>query len=155
MYLKHWVCFLPFKSDNYFKQYFHCCFLARWINDRKIKLAYFPTKRWLENTSTHLCKHGLSILGDHGALITVKRDKVIMEGLLGVLQHIVEFSGATLKYTSEVPWNQRPANCFRGGDKEGESGQNVPVWCICETMRLKRRVCCSYCSVLVRPPDRM
>lgn len=64
-------------------------------------------------TDTHLCEHGLSILGDHGTLITVKGDKVIVEGLLGMFQHIVELSGAALEYTPEVPWNQRPANCFR------------------------------------------
>ena len=61
--------------------------------------------------NTHLCKHGLSILGDHGALITVKGDKVIVEGLLGMFQHIVELSGTALKYTPEVPRDQRPANC--------------------------------------------
>lgn len=55
------------------------------------------------HTQTHLCEHGLSILGDHGALITVEGDKVIVEGLLGMLQHIVELSSTTLKYTPEVP----------------------------------------------------
>lgn len=64
------------------------------------------------NTNTHLCEHGFPILGDHGALITVEGDKIIVEGLLGMFQHIVEFSGTTLKYTPEVPWNQRPANCW-------------------------------------------
>lgn len=51
-----------------------------------------------------------------------------MEGLLGVLQHVVELSGAALKYTSEVPRDQRPANCFerrrqrgRGRDGQGSS----------------------------------
>lgn len=75
---------------------------------------------------THLCEHGLAILGDHGALVAVEGDKVIVEGLLGVLQHVVELGGAALKYTSEVPRNQRPANCFerrqRGRRKEGGSG---------------------------------
>lgn len=60
---------------------------------------------------THLCEHGLSVLGDHGALIAVKGDKVVVERLLGMLQHVVELSGTTLKYTSEIPWNQRPAYC--------------------------------------------
>lgn len=71
----------------------------------------------VRDENTHLCEHGFSILGDHGTLITVKGDKVIVEGLLGMFQHIVELSGTTLEYTPEVPWNQRPANCFRGGEK--------------------------------------
>lgn len=65
---------------------------------------------------THLCEHGLSILGDHGTLITVKGDKVIVEGLLWVFQYIVELSRPALKYTPEVPRNQRPANCWKGGE---------------------------------------
>lgn len=69
------------------------------------------------DTHTHLCEHGLSILSDHGALITVKGDKVIVEGFLGMFQHIVELSGTALEYTPEVPRNQRPANCFIGGEK--------------------------------------
>ena len=68
---------------------------------------------------THLCEHGLSILSNHGALITVKGDKVIVEGLLGMFQHVVELSGTALKYTPEVPWNQRPTNCFRGEKTQG------------------------------------
>lgn len=71
----------------------------------------------LKDTNTHLCEHGLSILGDHGALITVQGDKVIVEGLLGMFQHIVELSGAAFEYTPKVPRNQRPANRFRGGKK--------------------------------------
>lgn len=56
-----------------------------------------------------------------------------MEGLLGVLQHVVELGGAALKYTSEVPRNQRPANCFerrqRGRRKERGSGVMSQVNC--------------------------
>lgn len=52
---------------------------------------------------THLCEHGFSILCDHSALITVEGDKVIVEGLLGMFQYIVELSGTALKYTPEVP----------------------------------------------------
>lgn len=69
------------------------------------------TEEWTI-THTHLCEHGFSILGDHRALITVQRHKVVVERLLGVLQYVVELSGATLEYTPEVPWNQRPANSF-------------------------------------------
>lgn len=72
------------------------------------------------DTKTHLCEHGLSILGDHGALITVKGDKVVVEGLLGMFEHIVELGGTALEYTPEVPWNQRPTNCFRSGERRQE-----------------------------------
>lgn len=72
---------------------------------------------------THLREHGFSVLGDHGALIAVEGDKVVVEGLLWVLQHVVQLSGATFKYTSEVPRNQRPANCFKTRrQKEERSG---------------------------------
>lgn len=54
---------------------------------------------------THLCEHGLSILCDHSALITVKGHKVIVEGLLGMFQHVVQLSGAALEYTPEVSWD--------------------------------------------------
>lgn len=66
-----------------------------------------------EKTSTHLCEHWFSILGDHRALIAVQRDKVVVERLLRMLQHIVELRSSTLEYTPEVPWNQRSANSFR------------------------------------------
>lgn len=82
-----------------------------------------------KDTSTYLCEHGFSILGDHSALITVQGDKVIVEGLLGMFQHIVELGGTALEYTAEVPWNQRPTNCFRGGEKayEYKGGRNVTL----------------------------
>lgn len=64
------------------------------------------------HTHTHLCEHGFSILGDHRALIAVQRHKVVVERLLGVLQYVVELSGATLEYTPEVPGNQRSADSF-------------------------------------------
>lgn len=68
---------------------------------------------------THLCEHGFSILGDHGALITVKGDKVIVKGLLRVLQHVVQLSGTAFKYTSEVPRNQSPTNCLKTRRQRG------------------------------------
>lgn len=79
------------------------------------------------DTNTHLCEHWLSILGDHGALVTVEGDKVIVEGLLRMFQHIVELSGTALKYTPEVSWNQRPANCWRG-EKNTEGMRTGTRW---------------------------
>lgn len=74
----------------------------------------------MRDTLTHLCEHGLAVLGDHGALITVEGDKVAVEGLLGVFQHVVELSGAPFEYTPEVPRNQRPANCWKGEEGKNE-----------------------------------
>ena len=58
----------------------------------------------------HLGEHGLAVLRHHGALVAVQGHKVVVERLLGVLQDVVQLSGAPFKYTPEVPRNQRPAN---------------------------------------------
>lgn len=58
----------------------------------------------------YLGEHGLAVLGDHGALVTVQRDKVVVEGLLGVLEHIVELCGPPFEDAAEVARNQSPAN---------------------------------------------
>lgn len=60
--------------------------------------------------TVYLCKHGLAVLGDHGALVTVQGHKVTVEGLLGVLEHVEQLSGAPFKDTPEVARDQGPAN---------------------------------------------
>lgn len=69
-------------------------------NQEEKKLFYAP----------YLCEHGLAMLSDHSTLVTVKRDKVIVEGLLGMLQDIVQFSSTSFKDTAEVARNQGAAN---------------------------------------------
>lgn len=62
----------------------------------------------------YLREHGLAMLSDHGALVTVQRDEIVVEGLLGVLEHIVELCGSPFKDAAEVTGNQSPANrCSR------------------------------------------
>lgn len=50
------------------------------------------------------------MLGDHGALIAVQGDAGVVEGLLGVLEDVVEFSDPSLEHRAEVTGNQRPAD---------------------------------------------
>lgn len=69
----------------------------------------------MRGRSSHKCcrylgEHGLAVLGDHGALVAVQRDEVVVEGLLGVLEHIVELCGPPFEDTAEVARNQSPAN---------------------------------------------
>lgn len=61
----------------------------------------------------YLCEHRFAVLGHHGALVTVERHKVTVEGLLWMLQNIEQLSGAPLKNTSKVSWNQRPTDGCR------------------------------------------
>lgn len=58
----------------------------------------------------YLGEHGLAVLGDHGALVAVQRDEVVVEGLLGVLEHVVELCGPPFKDAAEVTGNQSPAD---------------------------------------------
>lgn len=53
------------------------------------------------------------MLGDHGALITVQGDAGVVEGLLGVLEDVVEFSDPSLEHRAEVTGDQRPADRCR------------------------------------------
>lgn len=77
-------------------------------------------------TSTHLREHGFSILGHHRALVAVQRDKVVVERLLRMLEYVVELSSSALKYTPEVPRDQRPADRCRGRHREkGQSGTKM------------------------------
>lgn len=62
----------------------------------------------------YLGEHGLAMLGDHGALVAVQRDEVVVEGLLGVLEHVVELCGPSFKDAAEVTGYQSPANCWSG-----------------------------------------
>lgn len=66
----------------------------------------------------YLGEHGLAMLGDHGALVAVQRDKVVVEGLLGVLEHVVELCGPSFKDAAEVTGYQSPANCWSGKRKK-------------------------------------
>lgn len=63
-----------------------------------------------EGVRRYLCKHGLPVLGDHGALIAVQGDAGVVEGLLGVLEDVVEFSDPSLEDRAEVTGNQCPAD---------------------------------------------
>lgn len=67
----------------------------------------------------YLCKHGLPVLGDHGALITVQGDAGVVEGLLGVLEDVVELGDAALEHRAEVAGDQCPAD----GCRRGETGR--------------------------------
>lgn len=59
------------------------------------------------------------MLGDHGALITVQGDAGVVEGLLGVLEDVVELGDAALEHRAEVAGDQRPADgCGGGGDRK-------------------------------------
>lgn len=51
------------------------------------------------------------MLGDHGALIAVQGDARVVEGLLGVLEDVVEFSDPSLEHRAEVTGDQRPSDC--------------------------------------------
>lgn len=62
----------------------------------------------------YLGEHGLAMLGNHGALVAVQRDEVVMEGFLGVFEHIVELCGPSFKDAAEVTGYQSPANCWSG-----------------------------------------
>ena len=59
---------------------------------------------------THIGEHGLAVLGDHGRLLAVQADGGVVEGLLGVLQHIVQVRHTPLKDATEVAWDQGPSN---------------------------------------------
>lgn len=68
----------------------------------------------------YLCKHWLPVLGDHGALIAVQGDAGVVEGLLGVLEDVVELGDAPLEHRAEVAGDQRPADrCGGGRQKRG------------------------------------
>lgn len=60
------------------------------------------------------------MLGDHGALIAVQGDAGIVEGLLGVLEDVVEFSDPSLEHRAEVTGDQRPADRCRETDEMRE-----------------------------------
>ena len=63
-----------------------------------------------ESVFSYLCEHGLAVLCNHGALVTVQRHKVCVEGLFRVLQCVEQLSGAAFKDTPEVPRDQCPAD---------------------------------------------
>lgn len=69
------------------------------------------TSSWIAD----LGEHGFAVLGHHAALVTVEGHKVAVECLLGVLKHIVQLGGTTLKDAAEVAWDQGPANGCRDG----------------------------------------
>lgn len=72
----------------------------------------------------YLCKHWLPVLGDHGALITVQGDAGVVEGLLGVLEDVVELGDAPLEHRAEVTGDQRPADrCGGGGGRQKRGGR--------------------------------
>lgn len=73
-----------------------------------------------EQGSVYLGEHGLAMLSDHGALVAVQRDARVVEGLLGVLEDVVQLTDAALKHRAEVTGDQRPANRCSG---EGQIGQ--------------------------------
>lgn len=85
----------------------------------------------------YLCKHWLPVLGDHGALIAVQGDAGIVEGLLGVLEDVVELGDASLEHRAEVAGDQRPADrCGgeRGETKERTALLNIGGGCVCITI---------------------
>lgn len=66
----------------------------------------------------YLCKHGLPVLGDHGALVTVQGDAGVVERLLGVFEDVVQLGDAALEHRAEVAGDQRPADGCKGGQTE-------------------------------------
>src|SRR4029434_751928 len=71
-------------------------------------------------SSRYLGEHGLAMLRDHAALVTVQSDGGAMEGLLGVFQHKVELGHSSFKYCAEVTGDQSPANRWGARRKERE-----------------------------------
>lgn len=70
---------------------------------------------WGEGGVKHyLCKHGLPVLGDHGALVTVQGDAGVVERLLGVFEDVVQLGDSALKHRAEVAGDQRPADGCSG-----------------------------------------
>lgn len=67
----------------------------------------------MEVVQHYLGKHGLPVLSDHGALVTVQCDAGVVEGLLGVLQDVAELCDASFKNRAEVTGDQRPADRCR------------------------------------------
>ena len=67
--------------------------------------------------STDLGEHGFAVVRDHHGLVTVQRDGRIVEGLLGVLQNVVQVCYTPLEDRPEVAGNQRPPDRCR--DKIG------------------------------------
>lgn len=79
----------------------------------------------------YLCKHWLPVLGDHGALITVQGDAGVVEGLLGVLEDVVELGDAPLEHCAEVTGDQRPADRCGGGEtKKRTALLNIGGGCV-------------------------
>ena len=84
------------------------CMVCILVTERMV--CILVTKRMVCIQTVYLCEHGLAVLGDHGALVTVQGHKVTVEGLLGVLEHVEQLSGAPFEDTPEVARDQGPAN---------------------------------------------
>lgn len=97
---------------------------------------------WIKH---YLCKHGLPVLGDHGALVTVQGDAGVVEGLLGVFEDVVQLGDAALEHRAEVAGDQRPADGCRGTHNKADSlstrtpkhGADGPI----ESEKKSRSVC--------------
>lgn len=75
---------------------------------------------WGGGIKQYLCKHGLPVLGDHGALVTVQGDAGVVERLLGVFEDVVQLGDAALEHCAEVAGDQRPADGCR--ERENKAG---------------------------------
>lgn len=84
-----------------------------------------PQYQMLALSRLYLREHGLAVLCDHGALVTVQGHKVVVEGFFGVLQDVIELGGAPFEDAAEVARNQGPADrCVGATDKRGASHTN-------------------------------
>lgn len=66
------------------------------------------------NLSYYLCKHRLSMLGDHGALITVHCDGGVVVWFFWVLEDVIQVCHTSFKDCAKITRNEGPSNCCWG-----------------------------------------
>lgn len=108
----------------------------------------------------YLGEHGLAVLGHHGALVAVQRDEVVVEGLLGVLEHVVELRGPPFKDAAEVTGNQSPADRWSGKRRKMKSVNPAPEGVLAHSSprgtaaSRSHGPAATHCISLVHPPSR-
>lgn len=66
----------------------------------------------------YLGKHGLPVLGDHGALVAVHRDGRVVVGLFRVFENVIQVSHPAFKHSAKVAGDEGPADSWeRNTDK--------------------------------------
>lgn len=80
----------------------HCCPAARPEKSKPCRQA-----------RPYLGEHGLPVLGDHHALVTVHRDGGAVVGLLRVSEDVVEVGHPSFKHSAEIARDEGPANSWK------------------------------------------